>query len=78
MLHKRTPYVLAAAALAVGAGAGAGSYAAFGGQNGNTTTVVRDAAATGSPARKRPRSSATSLAVGRCAGSRDRQARQMA
>src|SRR5437764_13391772 len=51
MLHKRTPYLIAAAALAVGAGAGAGSYAAFGtdGAN-NTTTVVQQAAATGSPA----------------------------
>jgi putative serine protease PepD len=51
MLHKRTPYLIAAAALAVGAGAGAGSYAAFGtdGAN-NTTTVVQQAAAVGSPA----------------------------
>jgi putative serine protease PepD len=50
MLKKRTPYLLAASALAVGAGAGAGSYAAFGGDSGNTTTVVQEAAAKGSPA----------------------------
>jgi putative serine protease PepD len=49
MLHKRTPYLVAAAALAVGAGAGAGSYAAFGSPSGNTTTVVQPSAANGSP-----------------------------
>src|SRR6266536_667879 len=50
MLHKRTPYLLAAAALAVGAGVGAGSYAAFGGNSGRTTTVVQESATKGSPA----------------------------
>ena len=50
MLHKRTPYLIAAAALAAGAGAGAGSYAAFGSNGANTTTVVQQASAKGSPA----------------------------
>src|SRR5437667_3717955 len=49
MLHKRTPYLIAAAALAAGAGAGAGSYAAFG-TDGAKTTVVRESVAAGSPA----------------------------
>jgi putative serine protease PepD len=49
MLRKRTPYLIAAAALAAGAGAGAGSYAAFGGNDAKTTTVVQQAAV-GSPA----------------------------
>jgi len=44
MLRKRTPYLIAAAALAAGAGAGAGSYAAFGGNDAKTTTVVQQAA----------------------------------
>jgi putative serine protease PepD len=49
MLHKRTPYLIAAVALLlVGAGAGAGSYAAFG-TDGNTT-VVHEAVTSGSPA----------------------------
>src|SRR4029077_20330026 len=50
MLHKRTPYLIAAAALVAGAGAGAGSYAAFGSNDGNTTTIVQQASAKGSPA----------------------------
>jgi putative serine protease PepD len=50
MLRKRTPYLLAASALLIGAGAGVGSYAALGGDNGKTTTVVQQAAAQGSPA----------------------------
>jgi len=50
MLHKRTPYLIAAAALVAGAGAGAGSYAAFGSNGGNTTTIVQQASAKGSPA----------------------------
>jgi putative serine protease PepD len=50
MLLKRTPYLIAAAALAVGAGAGAGSYAAFGSDGANTTTVVQQPLATASPA----------------------------
>ena len=50
MLHKRTPYLIAAAALVAGAGAGAGSYAAFGSNGAKTTTVVQQASAKGSPA----------------------------
>jgi len=50
MLHKRTPYLIAAAALALGAGAGAGSYAAFGTDGAKTTTVVHESVAGGSPA----------------------------
>jgi putative serine protease PepD len=50
MLRKRTPYLLAASALLIGAGAGVGSYAALGGDNGGTTTVVQQEAAQGSPA----------------------------
>jgi len=50
MLHKRTPYLIAAAALVAGAGAGAGSYAAFGTNGAKTTTVVQEAVAAGSPA----------------------------
>src|SRR6266403_1064021 len=50
MLHTRTPYLIAAAALVAGAGAGAGSYAAFGSNGANTTTVVQQASAKGSPA----------------------------
>jgi putative serine protease PepD len=49
MVHKRTPYLVAAVALAVGAGAGAGSYAAFGGSGGSTTKIVREPVANGSP-----------------------------
>jgi len=48
MLKTRTPYLIAAAALAAGAGAGAGSYAAFGGNDAKTTTVVQQTAV-GSP-----------------------------
>src|SRR4051812_49312171 len=47
MLHKRTPYLIAAAALLAGGAAGAGSYAAFG--TDGSTTVVREAVASGSP-----------------------------
>src|SRR6476646_12195659 len=50
MLHKRTPYLIAAAALVAGAGAGAGSYAAFGSNGGNTMTIVQQASAKGTPA----------------------------
>ena len=50
MLHKRTPYLIAAAALVAGAGAGAGSYAAFGTDGAKTTTVVQQSVAAGSPA----------------------------
>src|SRR5438477_11401402 len=50
MLHKRTPYLIAAAALVAGAGAGAGSDAAFGTDGANTTTVVQQSVAAGSPA----------------------------
>src|SRR5436190_8531971 len=50
MLHKRTPYLIAAAALVVGAGAGAGSFAAFGTDGAKTTTVVHESVAGGSPA----------------------------
>src|SRR2546429_8249463 len=50
MLHKRTPYLIAAAALVAGAGAGAGSYEAFGSNGAKTTTVVQQASAKGSPA----------------------------
>ena len=50
MLRKRTPYLLAASALLIGAGAGVGSYAALGGSDGRTTTVVQQEAAQGSPA----------------------------
>src|SRR5947208_15441737 len=49
MPNKRMPYLLAAAALAAGAGVGAGSYAAFGSNGSNTTTVIQGSAATGSP-----------------------------
>jgi len=49
MQHKRTPYLLAASALLIGAGAGVGSYAALGGNGGNTTTIVQPAAAQASP-----------------------------
>jgi len=49
MLQKRTPILIAAAALVAGAGAGAGSYAAFGTDGANTTTVQQTVAA-GSPA----------------------------
>ena len=48
-MPKRTPYLVAAAALAVGAGAGAGSYAAFGTNGANTTTVINQPVAAGSP-----------------------------
>src|SRR5438093_192488 len=58
MLHKRTPYLIAAAALVAGAGAGAGSYAAFGTDGVKTTTVVQQSVAAGSPA------SSTKLQVG--------------
>jgi putative serine protease PepD len=47
---KRTPILIAAAALLVGAGAGAGSYAAFGTDHANTTTVVHETVSGGSPA----------------------------
>ena len=47
MLHKRTPYLIAAAALLAGGAAGAGSYAAFG--TDGSATVVREAVASGSP-----------------------------
>jgi putative serine protease PepD len=50
MLQKRTPILIAAAALVAGAGAGAGSYAAFGTDGANTTTVVQQPVAAGSPA----------------------------
>jgi putative serine protease PepD len=50
MLRKRTTYAIAAAALAAGAGAGAGGYAAFGGDGGQTATVVQRASGTSSPA----------------------------
>src|SRR3954468_16107966 len=50
MLHKRTPYLIAAAALVAGAGAGAGSYAAFGTDGAKRTTVVHESVAAGSPA----------------------------
>jgi putative serine protease PepD len=50
MLHKRTPYLIAAAALVVGAGAGAGGYAAFGTDGAKRTTVVHESVAAGSPA----------------------------
>ena len=49
MPTNRTPYLLAAVALAAGAGVGAGSYAAFGSNGGETTTVVQPAAQ-GAPA----------------------------
>src|SRR5439155_299783 len=49
MPNKRMPYLLAAAALAAGAGVGGGSYAAFGSNGSNTTTVIQGSAATGSP-----------------------------
>ena len=48
-MPKRTPYLVAAAALVVGAGAGAGSYAAFGTNGANTTTVINQPVAAGSP-----------------------------
>jgi putative serine protease PepD len=48
-MPKRTPYLIAAAALVVGAGAGAGSYAAFGTNGTNTTTVINQPVAAGSP-----------------------------
>src|SRR6476620_1013369 len=50
MLQKRTPILIAAAALVAGAVAGAGSYAAFGTDGANTTTVVQQPVAAGSPA----------------------------
>src|SRR5438067_3926690 len=50
MSHRRTPILIAAAALVAGAGAGAGSYAAFGTGGANTTTVVHETVAAGSPA----------------------------
>ena len=49
MSQRHMPYLFAAAALAAGAGVGAGSYAAFGSNSGNTTTIVQPASASGSP-----------------------------
>ena len=49
MSQRHMPYLFAAAALAAGAGVGAGSYAAFGSNGGNTTTIVQPASASGSP-----------------------------
>src|ERR671935_465385 len=49
MSQKHMPYLFAAAALAAGAGVGAGSYAAFGGNGGDTTTIVQAPSAKGSP-----------------------------
>src|ERR687888_1848061 len=49
MSQRHMPYLFAAAALAAGAGVGAGSYAAFGSNSGNATTIVQPASASGSP-----------------------------
>ena len=52
MSRNRTAILVSAVVLAagVGAGVGVGGYAAFGGGNDKTTTVVQQAPATGSPA----------------------------
>src|ERR671930_2470854 len=49
MSQRHMPYLFAAAALAAGAGVGAGSYAAFGGNGGDTTTNVQTPSAKSSP-----------------------------